>query len=230
MNCPKCSNLMIVATASSFGEEYQYCRVCKKELSELVNGRPGIEQDAIYKCMFGSLIPHVTGTRSLSFVLRSVRTTIGQSAIFYQPTFTTPLKDYFNGCAGNPGVVGWIPPLLLPDDNFLGVNRFNIQGELAGVRIACSPSNMHAYVINTLSTIYQNTGLDPNFIFYNPKMCASMPSFTLMSSLRYIHYIAYDKVPIDSIYVLNTHTWSYDVTNNQLECNYPGANGVVVIL
>ena len=35
MNCPVCLNLMIKAKATNFGEEYDYCRTCKKELSEL---------------------------------------------------------------------------------------------------------------------------------------------------------------------------------------------------
>lgn len=35
MNCPKCSTTMIKAKATDFGEEYFYCRSCKKELSEI---------------------------------------------------------------------------------------------------------------------------------------------------------------------------------------------------
>lgn len=35
MNCPKCNNTMILTRATSFGEEYQYCRSCKKELAEM---------------------------------------------------------------------------------------------------------------------------------------------------------------------------------------------------
>lgn len=36
MNCPSCSNLMILTRATAFGDEYHYCRTCKKELNELV--------------------------------------------------------------------------------------------------------------------------------------------------------------------------------------------------
>lgn len=35
MNCPQCSNEMILAKATDFGAEYHYCRTCKKELSEM---------------------------------------------------------------------------------------------------------------------------------------------------------------------------------------------------
>lgn len=35
MNCPECNSPMIRAKATSFGEEYDYCRSCKKELSEI---------------------------------------------------------------------------------------------------------------------------------------------------------------------------------------------------
>lgn len=35
MNCPKCTNEMIEAKATAFGEAYQYCRICKKELKEI---------------------------------------------------------------------------------------------------------------------------------------------------------------------------------------------------
>lgn len=34
MNCPQCKNLMVKAKATAFGEEYDYCRTCKKELKE----------------------------------------------------------------------------------------------------------------------------------------------------------------------------------------------------
>lgn len=36
MNCPQCSQIMIEAQATNFGEKYQYCRGCKKELKELL--------------------------------------------------------------------------------------------------------------------------------------------------------------------------------------------------
>lgn len=36
MNCPQCAMEMIKAKATNFGEEYDYCRTCKKELSEMV--------------------------------------------------------------------------------------------------------------------------------------------------------------------------------------------------
>lgn len=35
MNCPVCSNEMILAQATDFGTPYHYCRTCKKELAEL---------------------------------------------------------------------------------------------------------------------------------------------------------------------------------------------------
>ncbi len=35
MNCPNCKNQMVKAKATDFGEEYDYCRVCKKELKEM---------------------------------------------------------------------------------------------------------------------------------------------------------------------------------------------------
>lgn len=36
MNCPVCANSMVKARATSFGEEYDYCRTCKKELAEMI--------------------------------------------------------------------------------------------------------------------------------------------------------------------------------------------------
>lgn len=36
MNCPKCSDSMVKARATTYGDEYFYCRNCKKELSEMV--------------------------------------------------------------------------------------------------------------------------------------------------------------------------------------------------
>lgn len=36
MNCPQCSNPMIVTRATAFGEDYHYCRACKKEAKELI--------------------------------------------------------------------------------------------------------------------------------------------------------------------------------------------------
>ena len=35
MNCPQCQRLMIKAQATDFGEHYDYCRQCKKELKEM---------------------------------------------------------------------------------------------------------------------------------------------------------------------------------------------------
>lgn len=35
MKCPVCSGEMVKARATSFGEEYDYCRACKKELKEM---------------------------------------------------------------------------------------------------------------------------------------------------------------------------------------------------
>jgi hypothetical protein len=35
MNCPICKNEMVKARATNFGEDYDYCRTCKKELKEL---------------------------------------------------------------------------------------------------------------------------------------------------------------------------------------------------
>lgn len=37
MNCPKCSTKMVKARATNFGEEYDYCRFCKKELKEILS-------------------------------------------------------------------------------------------------------------------------------------------------------------------------------------------------
>lgn len=35
MKCPKCFDDMVLTRATNFGSEYHYCRICKKELSEL---------------------------------------------------------------------------------------------------------------------------------------------------------------------------------------------------
>ncbi len=35
MKCPQCKDVMVLAQATSFGEQYHYCRTCKKELSEM---------------------------------------------------------------------------------------------------------------------------------------------------------------------------------------------------
>lgn len=40
MNCPICSNTMVQAQATNFGEHYDYCRVCKKELKEMQTAPP----------------------------------------------------------------------------------------------------------------------------------------------------------------------------------------------
>lgn len=36
MSCPTCTAEMVKARATAFGEEYDYCRSCKKELKEMV--------------------------------------------------------------------------------------------------------------------------------------------------------------------------------------------------
>lgn len=36
MNCPNCNDSMVLTRATDFGDDYHYCRNCKKELSELV--------------------------------------------------------------------------------------------------------------------------------------------------------------------------------------------------
>lgn len=36
MNCPQCKNEMVKARATNFGQDYDYCRVCKKEHSEMI--------------------------------------------------------------------------------------------------------------------------------------------------------------------------------------------------
>lgn len=43
MNCPACNGLMIKARATNFGSEYDYCRTCKKELSELGSQTMAVE-------------------------------------------------------------------------------------------------------------------------------------------------------------------------------------------
>lgn len=35
MQCPTCGTAMVKARATNFGEEYDYCRVCKKEITEM---------------------------------------------------------------------------------------------------------------------------------------------------------------------------------------------------
>lgn len=35
MDCPICNNPMVTARATNFGEDYSYCRTCKRELSEI---------------------------------------------------------------------------------------------------------------------------------------------------------------------------------------------------
>lgn len=36
MNCPNCKTGMVQAKATNFGDDYWYCRPCKKELAEIV--------------------------------------------------------------------------------------------------------------------------------------------------------------------------------------------------
>lgn len=36
MMCPTCETDMVKAKATAFGEEYDYCRSCKKELKEMM--------------------------------------------------------------------------------------------------------------------------------------------------------------------------------------------------
>ncbi len=36
MNCPDCATQMILTRASNFGDDYWYCRNCKKELAEII--------------------------------------------------------------------------------------------------------------------------------------------------------------------------------------------------
>lgn len=36
MTCPQCNSEMVKAKATDFGQEYDYCRGCKKELSEMI--------------------------------------------------------------------------------------------------------------------------------------------------------------------------------------------------
>jgi hypothetical protein len=40
MNCPNCSVAMILTLATNFGQDYYYCRDCKKELAELMTLEP----------------------------------------------------------------------------------------------------------------------------------------------------------------------------------------------
>jgi len=44
MECPKCSGEMVKARATSFGEEYDYCRACKMELAEIRRTHPELEE------------------------------------------------------------------------------------------------------------------------------------------------------------------------------------------
>jgi formylmethanofuran dehydrogenase subunit D len=39
MNCPQCKNEMVKVRATNFGEDYNYCRVCKKEEKELISDK-----------------------------------------------------------------------------------------------------------------------------------------------------------------------------------------------
>lgn len=43
MNCPQCSNTMVEAKATNFGDTYQYCRTCKKELAEILKDTPTVD-------------------------------------------------------------------------------------------------------------------------------------------------------------------------------------------
>lgn len=40
MTCPQCSNVMVQARATNFGEQYWYCRSCKQELAEMYTLEP----------------------------------------------------------------------------------------------------------------------------------------------------------------------------------------------
>lgn len=40
MNCPQCKNDMVLTQATNFGDQYHYCRSCKKELSEMRSELP----------------------------------------------------------------------------------------------------------------------------------------------------------------------------------------------
>ncbi len=62
MNCPNCAAVMVNAKATDFGSEYFYCRVCKKELSEMVVlETPAVEDLASAFEMFVSHAGTATG-------------------------------------------------------------------------------------------------------------------------------------------------------------------------
>ena len=59
MNCPQCNSEMIRAQATDFGEAYDFCRTCKKELKEL---QPKVREYVLPAIDFAhapqTLVPH----------------------------------------------------------------------------------------------------------------------------------------------------------------------------
>ena len=50
MMCPKCDETeMVIARATTFGDEYYYCRTCKQELDEIIMEEINEENDRINK-------------------------------------------------------------------------------------------------------------------------------------------------------------------------------------
>lgn len=70
MNCPACKNEMVMVRATDHGDEYPYCRTCKKELSEIQQParkqRPvGTEECAGPNCEICRELEAVTGGKAM---------------------------------------------------------------------------------------------------------------------------------------------------------------------
>lgn len=77
--CPQCSNDMVDAKATDFGETYKYCRTCRKELKEMQPPAPlAVQYVSMVDCGLPCFIGPLTGTLTQEHYWRSLTPAVGE--------------------------------------------------------------------------------------------------------------------------------------------------------
>lgn len=235
MNCPNCLIPMAKARATSFGEEYDYCRQCKKELSEIVK-LTSISSPTITPGPFLSLVPRII-RRSDYFVI-PLRSHGGTLNMAWEGNLCqTPLTPE-----------EWLP-MSHSSARFLGVNRTLDPIRLAGVILAYDMASSCEYNLAKAVHLLHREGGYPDLVIlpkeqYEELRCSLGPvlQYTLLKhettgqeweAFRFGTVLGWTTVVQDdtlgeSCYLVTMDSWRLHQNpmtgNSQLICTAPGIN------
>jgi hypothetical protein len=223
INCPQCSKPMIKSYMLS-GDEFDYCRTCKKELSEMqvqsikqgVDTLLTLHPRAFHdQC---STVTH-TGVGSTLFVPLSYPYPIVNRICFKLPLLPQPYRSY-------PPAY-WIPyNRPIEGDNFYGVDRTMDTVRLAGsVYVQEDNQGFNNTISNALLLSLREGGV-PSRLFLNPRDYNKDNCVIFYHTLSKVELFVDDDCPKGFGYLLDMSTWKRNSVFGTY-CTMPGYNTVI---